>query len=174
MSIDQKVQDLGEVHLCVEIYLKHQGKVLMHRRSKNKKHFPGFLIGPGGHINEGENAVDAACRELEEETGITVHPSSLRLKYVGINHHVDTHSVWVNWCFLSEAANIGGKLRQSDEGISEWVDSTELIKLKNEIFPPTIKYLDHVLNDSSEVLYTSTTWDGSNLLGVPSRAILPT
>jgi 8-oxo-dGTP pyrophosphatase MutT (NUDIX family) len=97
MAAGQKLQELGEVHLCAEAYVIYQGKLLLHRRSKNKKRFPGYLIGPGGHIDEGEDVANAACREIEEETGIIVHPTSFKLKFVAIHHHTDTRTIWVNW-----------------------------------------------------------------------------
>ncbi len=151
MTTGKELQDLGEVHLCVEAYVLYKGKVLMHRRSKNMKNFPGYLIGPGGHIDEGEDAARAACREIEEETGIIVFPDSLKLKYVGIHHHTDTHTVWVNWGYLSKPISIQGELRQSDEGTSEWLDFSELMRIKDTIFPPSLEYFDHVLNDTPGV-----------------------
>ena len=33
-----------------------------------------YLVGPGGALEEGENAVDAVVREVREETGVTVRP----------------------------------------------------------------------------------------------------
>ena len=144
----------------------------MHRRSQNKKHFPGYLIGPGGHINEGEDVPQAACREIEEETGIIVPPSSLKLKFVGIHHHTDTHTVWVNWGYLSKPSDIKGSLTQSDEGTSEWIGLDELMKIKDSIFPPSLEYFDHLLNNNSGVLYTSSEWSGNHLQRTLSENIL--
>jgi ADP-ribose pyrophosphatase YjhB (NUDIX family) len=33
-----------------------------------------YLVGPGGALEDGENAVDAIVREVREETGVTVRP----------------------------------------------------------------------------------------------------
>lgn len=51
-----------------------QGKkmVLCGYRKKDKKDFPGWLALPGGGIDTFENPMDAAVRELEEETGLSV------------------------------------------------------------------------------------------------------
>lgn len=146
----------------------------MHRRSQQKKHFPGYLIGPGGHIDEADNVVGAACREIEEETGIVVPPSSLKLKFVGIHHHMDTDTVWVNWGFLSKPAAIEGELTQSDEGTSEWIDFDEVIRTKENVFPPSAEYFDHVLNDVPGILYTSSEWSDNHLQRTLSSTVVPT
>jgi 8-oxo-dGTP pyrophosphatase MutT (NUDIX family) len=172
MAAGQKLQELGEVHLCAEAYVIYQGKLLLHRRSKNKKRFPGYLIGPGGHIDEGEDVANAACREIEEETGIIVHPTSFKLKFVAIHHHTDTHTIWVNWGGLSRPNSITGSLRHSDEGTSEWVDFSNLKGLKGTIFPPSHEYFDHVLNDIPGVLYTNSEWSDNHLVKTLSKNIL--
>lgn len=50
-------------------------RVLMCRRRKAP--YPGLLNFLGGKIEPGEEGLDAACRELEEETGITRRDCSL-------------------------------------------------------------------------------------------------
>ncbi len=172
MIAGQKLQDLGEVHLCVEAYIKYQGKVLMHRRSEHKKHFPGYLIGPGGHIETGEDVAAAACREVAEETGIIVQPTTMKLKFVGIHHHVDTQTVWFNWGFLSAPPTIAGEIRHSDEGVSEWIDFEDLMKTKESVFPPSLEYLDYVLNDVPGIMYTSSEWSDNHLLRTLSKTIV--
>src|SRR5207237_10756891 len=59
--------------------------------------FPGYLIGPGGRIDEGEDPLVAAARETYEETGLKLDPTDITLKSVAIHHHVDRGEVWVNF-----------------------------------------------------------------------------
>lgn len=47
--------------------------VLLGRRDLTKKDFPGKLALPGGGIDDHEFAIDAAIRELEEETGLKIN-----------------------------------------------------------------------------------------------------
>lgn len=69
---------------CVDLVIlvpKENGyKVLSIKRGRPP--FVGMWANPGGNIDEGEQPIDAAIRELEEETGLVLDPS--KLKYVGL------------------------------------------------------------------------------------------
>lgn len=67
----------GEFHAVVgTVVLADDGSVLVTRRSPEKTH-PGKWEFPAGSALAGESSVDAACRELAEETGIEVPASAL-------------------------------------------------------------------------------------------------
>ncbi|MGR9176343.1 NUDIX hydrolase [Rhizobium leguminosarum] len=51
--------------------LSRNGTVLLARRSSERKVHPDRWSLPGGHIEEGEDAETAMCRELMEEIGVT-------------------------------------------------------------------------------------------------------
>jgi 8-oxo-dGTP pyrophosphatase MutT (NUDIX family) len=46
------------------------GRLLLLRRAPDDHRFPGFWEFPGGAIDAGENACEAAARELREEVGL--------------------------------------------------------------------------------------------------------
>lgn len=50
---------------------QHQLQLLLTRRALHLRHHPGQISFPGGRIEAGETAVEAALRETEEEVGIT-------------------------------------------------------------------------------------------------------
>jgi 8-oxo-dGTP pyrophosphatase MutT (NUDIX family) len=51
------------------------GQVLIQKRNKRMLTQPGLLdVGSGGIVNEGEQPIDTAVRELREEVGITAKP----------------------------------------------------------------------------------------------------
>jgi len=56
-----------ELHSTVAIVAKHKGKYLLVKRAN--KPFKGYWAVPGGHIDPGESAYEAAVREAKEEVG---------------------------------------------------------------------------------------------------------
>lgn len=66
-----------EVH--VWLYTKND-EIIFQRRAKDKDTFPGFLDASiGGHVDQGEEWIDAAMKELEEEAGIKAQSDDLTL-----------------------------------------------------------------------------------------------
>lgn len=47
-------------------------KILLTRRKDSATLFPGQWVLPGGHVDEGEDLITAALREVKEETGICI------------------------------------------------------------------------------------------------------
>ena len=64
----EKEKFLSAVYLIIK---NKEGKVLLQRRQGTKL-WPGFLALPAGHIDEGENAIDAVIREAKEELSIEI------------------------------------------------------------------------------------------------------
>ncbi|CAG5125624.1 unnamed protein product [Candidula unifasciata] len=51
------------------------GKILLSKRARHLRIFPGLWVPPGGHIEENETMLEAGLRELKEETGLNLKPS---------------------------------------------------------------------------------------------------
>lgn len=70
----------GTYHLAVGIaVLNRQGEILLTQRSPEKDPHGGCWEIPGGCAQAGETSLAAACRELQEETGLAVLPEELIL-----------------------------------------------------------------------------------------------
>lgn len=54
-------------HFTVTTFVSAQGATLLHWHARNRMWLP-----PGGHIEPDEDPVEAALREVQEETGLTV------------------------------------------------------------------------------------------------------
>ncbi len=68
----------GDWHGSVHIWVIQKGNVLLQKRSASKDSFPlCYDIACTGHIDAGEEPLEAALRELKEELGLTVCSSDL-------------------------------------------------------------------------------------------------
>mgnify|MGYP002560125208 FL=1 len=102
------------VELTVVCLLEDGGRVLLQNRKKEDWH--GWAL-PGGHVEPGESFVDAAIREMQEETGLTMQSPDYR----GI---VDfTCEPWpAERMHLYTCTDFSGVMNDCDEGCLEWVD----------------------------------------------------
>ena len=70
----------GAYHRVVEIFtINSKGELLVTRRAPEKKLYPNMWEITGGAVVAGEDSLDAARRELREETGIEVANGELDL-----------------------------------------------------------------------------------------------
>lgn len=73
------IHRLGLLHRAIHIFwLREDGMLCLQRRSYAKDNCPGLLSSScAGHVDSGEDYLDAAVRELREELGISVDPLRL-------------------------------------------------------------------------------------------------
>ena len=69
-----------------------RGWVLLQERDEHAEIAPGRWAASGGHVEPGEEFLEAAVRELAEETGLVVAPEELSLVGVYDIHHVERGS----------------------------------------------------------------------------------
>ena len=101
-----------------------KGHVLLLKGASNKKIWANLWNGPGGHLEAGESVLDAARRELVEETGL----SAGKLVYCA-QIVVDTGRDPGIIFFVFKAKKLSGKLRGSIEGDLAWFTQNQALKL---------------------------------------------
>lgn len=95
------------------------GRVLVqNRRDPNW----GGLTFPGGHVEPGESLVDSVVREMQEETGLTVHNPRL----VGTKSWMQKDGSGRYLVLLYTATEYEGELHSSEEGDVRWMTIDEM------------------------------------------------
>lgn len=168
----QPPKHLHEIAKCiftVDICIRYQDSIILLKRSETKKAFPGWLTLPGGHIDAGEDPLSAALREAKEETGISLSPKELQLKFTAIHHHLDREEQYVIFGFLANITSKPTRLIHNSEGSLHWISTNDLTTEEN-LFPPVKYYLKHLLHGKG-ILYNNSLWEKATLTKVLSELI---
>lgn len=113
----------GEFHLVVHIWiLSNDNKILVQRRSDDKKLMPGEWAATGGAAISGEDSFTAANRELYEELGIKSDENSLKrlFRIKRRNSFLDV------WCIETDISIDELTLQKSEVAEAKWVTIDEL------------------------------------------------
>lgn len=119
----------GEYHLVVHIWIvSPDGRILIQRRTDNRKSMPGEWAATGGAAVSGEDSYTAANRELFEELGIKSNKQTLQKAFT-LKRRNSFLDVW----FISFYAETGSlKLQTEEVAEAKWVTEEELrTMLKN-------------------------------------------
>ncbi|WP_271591280.1 nucleotide triphosphate diphosphatase NUDT15 [Bradyrhizobium sp. CCBAU 65884] len=114
------------VKIGVNTFVFREGRILLGKRLSQEGYKTWCL--PGGHFEYGESLVDAAKRELEEETGIKA--TTLEFIQIVNQPRIDCHYVHVN--FLAKVWR-GTPAVMEPEKCSDW-RWFELNNISEEIF----------------------------------------
>ncbi len=136
----------GEYHLVVHIWIvSKDNKLLIQRRSPDKKLMPGEWAATGGAAIAGEDSFTAASRELFEELGIKSDEESLKklLRLKRRNSWLDV------WFIEYDGAAEDLKLQKTEVAEAKWitVDELELMITNGDFHNYGKEYFTSVLRE---------------------------
>lgn len=97
-------------------FLTRPNEILLIRLGPDRGEWSGLLNGVGGHVEQGEDPLQSARREIAEETGLT--PPELMLAGVVIIDTGQQPGIGL-YVFIGEA--VEGELQSGPEGTPEWI-----------------------------------------------------
>lgn len=106
-------------------HIEKDGKYLMlHRIKKENDLNQDKWVGIGGKFEDKESPEECNLREVYEETGIGL----LNYRYCGIVTFVSDK--WeTEYMHIFHSDSYEGEIKECDEGVLEWIDKQELLKL---------------------------------------------
>jgi 8-oxo-dGTP diphosphatase len=159
MSINSPI-NIQQVTVCVNVFVKKDGKWLVIRRSEKKRDLPGFVQGIGGKINDREDPYVAAQRELFEESGLEV--SNMRLEAVITdildpeNPQYGNNRFWMIFYFSGDYMD--GELKKTEEGELIWLTTEELVN-EEKMFDSPKAIIQHMVDPQIGPVFAQFVYD---------------
>lgn len=126
-----------QVSITLECFVRKGNKFLMLHRNSQKKIMPDVWMGPGGHREYKEGLIEAAKREIKEETGLKIKNVAIRAVGSAILEDINTE---VHFHLLTADYASGKVISNPDDGELVWLSASEILKLDN-----LLSELKHVL-----------------------------
>jgi 8-oxo-dGTP diphosphatase len=106
------------------IFITRGDRVLLLQGAEDKRLWAGLYNGVGGHVEQGEDVLSAAKREVLEETGLV----DARLWLCG-TITIDTQLNPGVGVFVFKGECDSEEVRKSDEGFLKWVHKADILQL---------------------------------------------
>ncbi len=130
--------------VVAKVYLFDENdNTLLIRRSKTDERRPLEWDIPGGAVDEGENYLDAAVREVAEETGIEISRENIHIIWADSAMRPQGNVVWI--VFVTRIQKIEPKL-SFEHDRSDWVSVDKAIKMID--YDRQLKSLNHLVENN--------------------------
>lgn len=136
-------------------FVYHGDDVLLMKRGPERRVFPNRYNGVGGHIERDEDPYTSAKREIQEETGLTVHDLRLRAVY-NIDAGEATGIMLFVFTGISESRDVSGDFR---EGTLHWIPRQQVLSLDLVDDLPVILPRIFAMNDAAPPLFVHVSYD---------------
>lgn len=133
MADDAGVEAAGRFTADVVLFTKRDGRFAVLVVERGKEPFLGMLALPGGFVEPGERAADAATRELAEEAGLMVPRDRLRRFGYYRKRGRDPRGAVESVAFHAYVAGAPAPVGGGDANAARWVALSEFFGANTEI-----------------------------------------
>lgn len=114
----------GRYHLVSCVVVRHEnGDFLLMKRAPTKEHFPDIWeIGAAGSVLQGELPLEAAHRELEEETGISGGVWS------ELDRYVQRDTIYCGFLCVTDIDQCAVRLQEGETVDFRWLTPAEFLR----------------------------------------------
>lgn len=141
--------------ICVDVFIRKDGKYLLMKRSKHKKYAPNIISPFGGKIELNENPYECAIREVREEVGVEI--ANLKLESVILELIDDNNEPANRLVFEFSADYASGEVIKSDEGEAVLLTKEEI--MASELFPSVRSIIKNILNPSDGTVFSTNKYE---------------
>jgi len=161
------------VQTSVTCFLYHGDDYLFIQRSPTKRIDPGKLNGVGGWLEPGENYLDAAVRETEEETGYTVSIEDISLAGV-VKLQGGYPEDWV-MCFFKIRVphkHVPAGSEPNDDGKLLWLPKDKILNSEYELVDD-LHYCMQDIITGKELFFITAQLDSNQKIIAANTSKLP-
>lgn len=134
----------GLYHLVSEMIVRHvDGDYLLMQRDFQKEGYPGWMEATaGGSVLKGETALEAAKRELQEETGL------IGRSFQEIGKTYTENTIFISYLVITDCDKTSVKLQEGETIGYQWLKEEEFLRFldSSEVIPSQKERLIEYLN----------------------------
>ena len=154
----------------VTVFIHHENDYLFLKRNLSKKVDPGKLNGIGGKLEIGENFVEAAIRETQEETGLVIAEKDL--KFCGV--YVLEEGYDEEWVICNFKLQLQNKQlphgMKTDDGHFLWISEDKIMDCGLELVDDLNYTFQDILED--RLFFMTCKFDKSGKVFNLSKSII--